>query len=194
MGHYLEFKGIKKAFPGVQALGGVSFRAEGGRILALLGENGAGKSTLLKILAGDYLADEGELILDGQMRRFSSPHEAIVSGISVVYQERQIMPAMTVMENIYAGALPKNKLGLIDKPRLKKDARELIEKFGLPIEPSELVGRLSVAHQQMVEIIKTYQRGSTVIAFDEPTASLTESCTDASANRPFARRTACSRP
>jgi len=174
MGYSLEFKGIKKAFPGVLALKGVSFRAEGGRTLALLGENGAGKSTLLKILAGDYYTDEGELILNGKTCNFSSPHEAIQAGISVVYQERQIIPSLTVMENIYAGALPKNKFGFIDKVRLKNDASDLIKKFALPIDPAQLVGRLSVAHQQMVEIMKAYRRGASVIAFDEPTASLGE--------------------
>ena len=171
----MEFKGISKSFPGVKALDDISFRAEGGRVLALLGENGAGKSTLLKILAGDLRADQGEVILNGQPRRFSAPHDAIEAGVSVVYQERQVMPAMSVMENIFAGALPKNKLGLINKTRLKKDARDIIDKFGLPIDPAIPVGRLSVAYQQMVEIMKAYRRGSSVIAFDEPTSSLTES-------------------
>ena len=174
MEHYLEFKGIGKSFPGVTALKDVSFRAEGGRVLALLGENGAGKSTLLKILSGDYIADEGETILNGQTLRFSTPHDAIKSGISVVYQERQMIPEMSVMENIFAGALPTNKLGFIDKARLKKNARDIIDKFGLPIDPLIPVGRLSVAYQQMVEIMKAYRRGAEVIAFDEPTASLAE--------------------
>ena len=171
----LEFKEIGKSFPGVQALKDISFRAESGRVLALLGENGAGKSTLLKILSGDIRADEGTILLNGEARRFSTPHDAIAAGISVVYQERQMMPAMSVMENIYAGALPKNKFGFIDKPRLRKDARSIIEKFGLPIDPAVPVGRLSVAHQQMVEIMKAYRRGASIIAFDEPTASLTDS-------------------
>jgi ABC-type sugar transport system ATPase subunit len=171
---FLEFKGIRKSFPGVQALKDISFRAEGGRVLALLGENGAGKSTLLKILAGDLSADEGEIVLGGAPLYFSSPYDAIKAGVSVIYQERQLIPAMSVMENIFAGALPRNSLGFIDKPRLKKDAREIIEKFGLPIDPAAPAGRLSVAYQQMVEIMKAYRRGSSVIAFDEPTASLAE--------------------
>lgn len=174
MERYLEFRGIKKAFPGVQALKGVSFRAEGGRVLALLGENGAGKSTLLKILAGDLTADEGEIILSGARQRFTSPYDAIKAGVSVIYQERQLMPAMSVMENIFAGALPKNKFGLIDMQKLKRDAEAIIAKFGLSIDPTMPVGRLSVAYQQMVEIMKAYSRRSDIIAFDEPTASLAE--------------------
>ena len=174
MTRYLEFKGIKKSFPGVKALKDISFHTEAGRVLALLGENGAGKSTLLKILAGDLTPDEGEIILSGEVQHFTSPHDAIKSGISVIYQERQMIPAMTVMENIFAGALPKNKQGFIDKRQLKKNAQAIIEKFGLDIDPEMQVGRLSVAYQQMVEIMKAYQRGSDVIAFDEPTASLAE--------------------
>ncbi|MCL2391528.1 MAG: sugar ABC transporter ATP-binding protein [Oscillospiraceae bacterium] len=165
---------MSKSFPGVKALDNVSFRADGGRVLALMGENGAGKSTLLKILAGDYFADEGEFLLNGILQNFTSPYSAIMAGISVVYQERQMIPALSVMENIFAGALPKNKLGLIDKPRLKKETMALINKFELSIDPSVPVGSLSVAHQQMVEIMKAYRRGSAVIAFDEPTASLAE--------------------
>ena len=174
MKDYLEFKGIKKAFPGVQALKGIDFRAQEGRVLALLGENGAGKSTLLKILAGDQKADEGEVIISGAPQQFAYPHDAIKAGVSVIYQERQMIPAMSVMENIFAGSLPKNKLGLIDKRQLKKNALKIIEKFGLDMDPEMQVGRLSVAYQQMVEIMKAYQRGSKIIAFDEPTASLAE--------------------
>ncbi|MDR1820878.1 MAG: sugar ABC transporter ATP-binding protein [Oscillospiraceae bacterium] len=165
---------MSKAFPGVQALSDISFRAEGGRVLALLGENGAGKSTLLKIMSGDIRADEGSVTLDGQVQSFSSPNDAIKAGISVIYQERQLIPAMSVMENIFAGDLPRTA-GVINRQKLKRDAQEVIDKFGLNISPSEPVGRLSVAYQQMVEIMKAYRRGSDVIAFDEPTASLAES-------------------
>ena len=174
MEQYLEFRGIWKAFPGVQALKDISFRVESGRVLALLGENGAGKSTLLKILAGDLIADEGEITLFGEPQRFLSPHDAIVAGVIVIYQEHQMIPALSVMENIFAGALPRKKSGFIDKKRLKKDTIELISKFGLPIDPTAPVGRLSIAYQQMVEIMKAYQRNAAVIAFDEPTSSLAD--------------------
>ena len=170
----LEFSGISKAFPGVQALSDISFRAEKGRVLALLGENGAGKSTLLKILSGDLKADEGTIILNGKVMDFGSPYDAIKAGISVIYQERQLVPSITVAENIFPGNLPRNKFGLLDKPLLNKQAQEIIDQFGLPIYPSAPAGSLSVAYQQMVEIMKAYRRNSDVIAFDEPTAPLTD--------------------
>jgi ABC-type sugar transport system ATPase subunit len=170
----LEFKGIGKSFPGVRALDGVCFKAEGGKVVALLGENGAGKSTLLKIMSGDLKADEGEILLNGQKTSFHSPQEAIAAGVSVIYQERQLIPSMSVMENIFPGALPKTKLGLFDKRKLYNDAKAIIDTFGLDIDPTEPVGQLNIAHQQMVEIMKAYRRNSDIIAFDEPTAPLTD--------------------
>jgi len=170
----LEFRGITKTFPGVKALSDVSFTAEGGRVLALLGENGAGKSTLLKIMSADLCAGEGSVILSGQELNCSVPNDAIKAGISVIYQERQLIPAMSVMENIFLGALPKTKSGLLDKATLKRESQEIIDKFGLQIDPTTPVGYLSVAYQQMVEIMKAYRRDSKVIAFDEPTAPLTD--------------------
>jgi ABC-type sugar transport system ATPase subunit len=171
----LEFKGIGKSYPGVRALDNISFKAEGGKVLALLGENGAGKSTLLKIMSGDQQADEGSLRLNGEEVHFPEPQAAIAAGVSVIYQERQLIPTMSVMENMFPGALPKTKFGLFDKKRLRREAAEIISKFGLPIDPVEQVGRLNVAYQQMVEIMKAYRRDSQVIAFDEPTAPLTDS-------------------
>ncbi|HHX36665.1 MAG TPA: sugar ABC transporter ATP-binding protein, partial [Clostridiaceae bacterium] len=147
----------------------------GGKVLALIGENGAGKSTLLKILSGDQQADEGEILLNGQPVKFPNPESALAAGISVIYQERQLFPSMTVMENLFPGSLPKTKLGFFDRRKLYKEAKEIIDKFGLPIDPTELVGRLNVAYQQMVEIMKAYRRNSDIIAFDEPTAPLTDS-------------------
>ena len=175
MSKSLEFRGIGKSYPGVRALDDISFKAEGGKVLALLGENGAGKSTLLKIMSGDQKADNGEILLNGQKVDFSGCQEAIASGISVIYQERQLMPTMSVMENMFLGDLPKTKLGLFDRRGLYRQAKEIIDKFGLDIDPAEEVGRLNVAHQQMVEIMKAYRRNSDIIAFDEPTAPLTDS-------------------
>ena len=174
MEHFVEIKGISKAFPGVQALKDISFRAEGGQVTALMGENGAGKSTLLKILSGDIKPDEGTIVMDGEEKKFSSPHDALKNSISIIYQERQLMPQMTVMENVFLEDLPRNKIGLIDRKALKTKTQEIIDKFGLHIDPQELVGRLSVAYQQMVEIMKAYRRNSNLIAFDEPTASLAD--------------------
>ena len=172
---YLEFTGIGKSFPGVQALKDVSLRASGGKVLALLGENGAGKSTLLKILSGDIQPDEGAMVLNGETVSFATPHQAIQKGISVIYQERQLVPGLSVMENVFLGALPVNAFRKINKRKLKIDTQKIIEKFGLPIDPATPVGALPVAYQQMVEIMKAYQRDSEIIAFDEPTAPLTDS-------------------
>ncbi len=174
MEQYLEFNGIGKAFPGVQALKDISFRVTGGRVLALIGENGAGKSTLLKILSGDLRQDEGYLSMDGKKLNLEAPCDALNAGISVIYQERQLVPTVSVMENIYAGELPRTKLGLFNKSHLKKQAQAIIDKFGLPIDPTSIVGFLPVAYQQMVEVMKAYRRNSKVIAFDEPTAPLTD--------------------
>jgi len=173
MAKTLEFKGIGKSYPGVRALDDINFKAEGGKVLALLGENGAGKSTLLKILSGDQQASEGEIYLDGQATAFHSPHDAQNAGISVIYQERQLMPSLSVMENLFAGALPRKGF-LVDKKALFDETAKIIREFGLDIRPDEIVGRLSIANQQMVEIMKAYRRDSDIIAYDEPTAPLSE--------------------
>lgn len=171
----LEFKEITKYFPGVRALDKMSFKAESGSVLAFLGENGAGKSTLLKVLNGDYKSTSGEYLLNGEIKNFNSPKEAIEAGISVIYQERQILMELSVAENIFVGRLPIGKLGLINSKKLYQDAKKIIDEFGLPISPSTKVKDLSIAHQQMVEIMKAYSRELKVIAFDEPTASLCDS-------------------
>ncbi len=174
MQQFLEFT-ISKAFPGVQALDNVSFRADGGRVCALMGENGAGKSTLLKILSGDLKPDEGHVGINGEVKSFASPDQAIKSSISVIYQERQLVNAMSVTENIFLDDLHENRFGFVNKPLLRRKTQEIIDAFGLPIKPADIVGHLSVAHQQMIEIMKAYRRDSDIIALDEPTAPLTAS-------------------
>ena len=169
-----EFRHISKFFPGVKALSDVSFKALGGQVLAMCGENGAGKSTLLKVLNGDYQADEGEYLINGKKVHFKTPHEAIRAGISVIYQERQIIPYLSVAENIFMEALPLNKAHLIDRAKLNRDAQAIIDEFGVPIKPTDQVRHISIAHQQMVEIMKAYRRKPRLIAFDEPTASLSD--------------------
>lgn len=170
----LEFNNICKAFPGVQALKNVSFQAAGGKVSALMGENGAGKSTLLKILSGDIQPDEGQVSINGAIQKFSSPFQSIKAGISVIYQERQLIDALNVMENVFLEDLPGKRFGFVDKAELRRKTQEIIDTFGLPIKPTDIVGRLSVAYQQMVEIMKAYRRDSNIIAFDEPTAPLTD--------------------
>ncbi|GMQ61826.1 sugar ABC transporter ATP-binding protein [Vallitalea maricola] len=171
----LEFSGITKYFPGVKALDNVSFKANSGEVLAFLGENGAGKSTLLKILNGDFQPTSGEYILNGEAKHFKSPKEAIDEGISIIYQERQIVLDISVAENIFLGQQPIKKNGLIDYKKLYQDAKKIIDEFGLNIDPRAKVRNISIAHQQMVEIMKAYSRDLKVIAFDEPTASLSDS-------------------
>ncbi len=162
-------------FPGVRALDKVSFTARSGEVLALLGENGAGKSTLLKILNGDYPPSEGTVALDGRELALKSPHDAIGEGISVIYQERQVVPHLSVAENVFMGHLPLGVGGLIDFGRLHRETTALIADFNLPIKSTDRVRSLSVAYQQMVEIMKAYSHpGTKVIAFDEPTASLSD--------------------
>ena len=172
----LEFQNISKYFPGVKALDQVSFQAHSGEVLAFLGENGAGKSTLLKVLNGDYQPTSGKYLLDGVEKHFQSPHEAIEDGISIIYQERQILLELSVAENIYLGRMPVNRFGFIDTRKANEDAAKIIHDFGLPIAPDTKVKDLSIAYQQMVEIMKAYSRENLkVICFDEPTASLSDS-------------------
>ena len=172
----LEFQNISKYFPGVKALDQVSFQAHSGEVLAFLGENGAGKSTLLKVLNGDYQPTSGKYLLDGVEKHFQSPHEAIEEGISIIYQERQILLELSVAENIYLGRMPVNRFGFIDTRKANEDAAKIIHDFGLPTAPDTKVKDLSIAYQQMVEIMKAYSRENLkVICFDEPTASLSDS-------------------
>lgn len=173
MEHKLELKNISKAFSGVQALNGISFEAKSGEIVALLGENGAGKSTLLKIMSGVYTPDSGKIYLDGNEMEFASPLDAIKHGINIIYQERQLVPYLTVMENVYMENIPARH-GVVDYKNANERTQNLIDMFGLPFKATQKVEELSVAHQQMVEIIKAVRRKCPVIAFDEPTASLTE--------------------
>ena len=176
MGNYVEFQNISKYFPGVKALDNISFRAESGYVYAFLGENGAGKSTLLKILNGDYQPDEGNYIINGEKRHFLTPKEAIAGGVSVIYQERQILMEMTVAENVFLGDWPRKKNGSIDFNLMNEKTEEIVKRFGLDgVEPDMKVRDLSIAMQQMVEIMKAVNRDSQIIAFDEPTASLSDS-------------------
>lgn len=170
----IEFKNISKTFVTVRALRDVSFVANAREVCAVVGENGAGKSTLLKILSGDLQPDKGSLFIDGEEKQFRSPQEAIASGISVIYQERQVMPYLTVAENIFMEDLPVKKNRLIDFKKLYTNTQKILDEFNLPIKPTDRVRDLSVAYQQMVEIMKAYRRNSEIIAFDEPTSSLSE--------------------
>lgn len=168
---YLTFKGIGKTFPGVKALDDISFSCQAGQIHALMGENGAGKSTLLKILSGNYAPTQGEIRLKGQPVQFTNTTDALNAGVAIIYQELHLVPEMTVAENIYLGQLP-TKLGLVDRKLLRYESRLQLEHLGLDIDPDTPLKYLSIGQWQMVEIAKALARNAKVIAFDEPTSSL----------------------
>ena len=171
----IEMRGISKGFPGVQALSDVSFDVRGGEVHALVGENGAGKSTLIKIMSGVYRPDAGEIVLEGEPRRFAHPLEARDAGISVIHQEFSLLPDRTVAQNIFLGREP-SRFGLIDGAQMQREARDVLAVFGdaHPIWPETLVADLDIASQQMVEIAKAISLDAKVLVMDEPTAALNE--------------------
>ncbi len=168
---YLSFRGISKTFPGVKALSDISFDCYAGQIHALMGENGAGKSTLLKILSGNYAPTSGTLALQGNEIAFADTTAALNAGVAIIYQELHLIPEMTVAENIYLGQLP-HKGGIVNRSLLNYEARLQLEHLGLDIDPQTPLKYLSIGQWQMVEIAKALARNAKVIAFDEPTSSL----------------------
>lgn len=167
----LRFERVGKSFPGVLALSEVSFGVRAGSVHALCGENGAGKSTLLKILSGVYRPDAGSVVLEGKPRVFASPFDAFRAGVAVIYQELHLVPEMTVAENIFLGHLP-GMMGWVSRARLREMTREVLGRVGVEVDPDAKLGTLSIALRQMVEIAKALSRDAKVIAFDEPTSSL----------------------
>src|SRR6476661_5845874 len=163
--------GIDKSFPGVVANRGVDFAARWGEVHALLGENGAGKTTLMSILAGLYRPDAGQIFVDGAPVTFHAPRDAIRHGVGMVYQHYRLVPSQTVAENLLLG-LPGVPFRL-NAGRFIGQARELGLRYHLQVDPSRPVWQLSVGEQQRVEILKTLQRGATILVLDEPTAVLT---------------------
>lgn len=168
---YLSFRGISKTFPGVKALSDISFDCYSGQVHALMGENGAGKSTLLKILSGNYAPTSGSLVLRGEEISFADTTAALNAGIAIIYQELHLVPEMTVAENIYLGQLL-SRGGFVNRSLLNYEARLQLEHLGLDIDPDTPLKYLSIGQWQMVEIAKALARNAKVIAFDEPTSSL----------------------
>ncbi len=171
----LEMRGIAKTYPGVVALSGVDFDVRPGEVHALVGENGAGKSTLMKILAGADTKDSGRILLDGSEVSISSPQEAMQLGISIIYQEFNLVPYMNAAENIFLGREPSSAMpGVIDFKTMYSDAEAIIRELGVAVDVHAPMNQLSVAQQQMVEIAKATSRKSRIIAMDEPSATLTD--------------------
>lgn len=168
----LEARGITKRFPGVIANDNVSLKLHKGEVLALLGENGAGKSTLMNILYGLYHQDEGEILVNGQPLRVSSPHESIERGIGMVHQHFQLVPVMTVAENVILGN-EVTRGSFLDLRRAGEKIREISRQYGLEVDPEALIADLPVGAQQRVEIIKALYRNADILILDEPTAVLT---------------------
>ena len=167
----LEMRSITKRFPGVVALDGVDFELERGEVHVLLGENGAGKSTLVKMLAGAYRPDEGEILLDGEAASISSATDAQKLGISTIYQEFNLVPQFTVAENIFLGRQPR-RFGFVDRRKMREEARKLLDRMKVLVDPDALVSNLGVAQRQMVEIAKALSLNARILIMDEPTASL----------------------
>src|SRR5258708_6837290 len=163
--------GIDKAFPGVVANRNIDFSARWGEVHALLGENGAGKSTLMSILAGLYRPDAGQIFINGEPKAFHAPKDAIKHGVGMVYQHYRLVPSQTVAENLLLG-LPGVPFRL-NAGEFIQNARALGQRYHLRVDPSRPVWQLSVGEQQRVEILKTLQRGATILILDEPTAVLT---------------------
>ena len=169
----LRMRGIAKRFPGVVALQDVSLEVHPGECLALVGENGAGKSTLMKILSGVYAPDEGEIRLDGRPVTLHSPRQAQDLGISIIYQEFNLMPNLTVAENVFVGREP-NAGGFVRRAEMERQTRALLDQLGVRLRPDAVVRDLSVAEQQMVEIAKALSYDAKIVIMDEPTSALTD--------------------
>src|SRR5438128_3884244 len=175
-GTVLQTEKITKKFPGVVALKDVSFDLRAGEIHGLCGRNSAGKSTLIKLISGiyPYGSDEGEFFVHGQLAKFRSLADAQNAGIAVIYQELALVNDMTVGENIFLGSEPRTPRGLIDWHKVYHEARVLLRKFNVEIDPSEPVAKLGMGQKQLVEIVKALSKNSNILVLDEPTAALAE--------------------
>src|SRR6516164_1218018 len=173
-GCLLEVRRVSKSFPGVVAVDDVSLRVERGTVHALIGENGAGKSTLMKIIAGIIPADAGELCLLGRTLKLRGPRQALESGIAMIHQELNLMPTMTVAENIWIGREPAGALGLVSHRELHRRTRALLERLRIDLDPQAEVRTLSIASRQLVEIARALSYDSQLLIMDEPTSALTE--------------------
>jgi ribose transport system ATP-binding protein len=178
----LKVEKVTKAFPGVVALSQVDFELRAGEVHVIIGENGAGKSTLIKLLSGVYPKDSGHLWLDGREVAIDSVHKAQALGISTIYQEFNLVPELTVAQNIFLGQEPTRKgtFGwVVDREAMERKSHDLLSSLSLEIPPDRLVSTLSVPQQQMVEVAKALSMEAKILIFDEPTATLAEKETEA---------------
>lgn len=168
----LEMIGIKKSFSGIYALAGIDFSLEQGEVHALLGENGAGKSTLIKVLGGIYQPDEGTIKIQGKEVKINGVPAARENGIGIIHQEIVLVPYLTVAQNLFLGREIKTSIGTIDFKEQNRRAEEMIASLGVGIKADSVVETLTIAQQQMVEIVKAVSFNANIIVMDEPTSSL----------------------
>lgn len=175
----LKMENISKNFPGVKALDNVQLTLNSSEVLALLGENGAGKSTLMKILAGVFKPDNGSIAINGEQVIFNNTKDSQNSGISIIYQEFNLIPYLSIGENIFLGREPRNSLGIIDWKKLYSQTSSLLNRVGLKdLSPKTIISDLTVAEMQLVEIAKALSFTSKILIMDEPTAALTDKDTE----------------
>ena len=175
MGEYIvELKHVSKSFPGVKALDDVSLNLKSGEVLALLGENGAGKSTLMKVLGGVYTRDEGEIIISDEVIGDLTPKKAQELGVAIIHQELNMCSHLSVAENIFLGR-EKTHSGILSNKQMNREAKEILARLNIDIDPATIVGDLAVSKQQMVEIAKALSTNARILIMDEPTSALTSS-------------------
>ncbi|SDE99256.1 sugar ABC transporter ATP-binding protein [Limimaricola pyoseonensis] len=170
----LELRGITKTFPGVRALGDVELALHPGQVTALIGENGAGKSTLVKILTGIYQPDAGEIRLDGAPTRFPTALSATRAGVTAIHQETVLFDELTMAENVFLGHAPRSRLGLIDWPRMRREAAAILERIGARLDPDTPLRDLGIASKHLVAIARALSVEARVVVMDEPTAALSQ--------------------
>lgn len=174
MSEILRVEQLRKEYPGVVAVNGLSFGMNAGEALALLGENGAGKSTTIKMISGVEKPDNGSIVLNQEKLVFNNPNEAVKAGIGVVFQELSLVSSLSIAENIYMNRQPKNRYGFVDFQKLYRDTEKMLEIFELDIKPQTKVSQLSAGNRQIVEILKAISQEPKILILDEPTSSLTD--------------------